>query len=67
MIKPAFPHATLSRHPRRGILIMVNDKTLKISFLIREEALTIVSASLEERPLNACKSAASPNAMCLPK
>src|SRR6218665_904606 len=41
MIKPAFPHATLSRHPRRGILIMVNDKTLKIAFLIPEEALTI--------------------------
>ena len=30
---------------------------------LREEALTIVSASLEERPLNARKSAASPNAI----
>src|SRR6218665_4029159 len=29
--------------------------------------LTIVSGSLEERPLNARKSAASPTAMCLPK
>src|SRR6218665_2989242 len=35
--------------------------------ILREEALTIVLASLEERPLNACKSAASPSAMCLPK